>query len=95
MKNNHEEPEMTNFERKMYEILTKKQFIIKHMERLNDEYQALDREEERLEDEEFERTGIYTSTLDFDITITEEDLIKDLIKRTEGKKIIPDEPNQN
>jgi len=86
---------MSDFEHKIHQIQTKKHFILKDIERLNEEYQALDREEEKLEDEELKRTGIYRTSVDIDITITDGDLVKDLIKRTERKTIIPDEPNQN
>lgn len=39
------------------------------------------------EDAEFKRTGVFKVDLDCSITITYEDMLKDLVNKTEGKKI--------
>lgn len=39
------------------------------------------------EDQYFQRTGIFKISLDVEIKISEVDLLKDLVKNTEGKKI--------
>ena len=50
---------------------------------------------ERLSNEEFARTGIFDTSFSIDIKITEEDMIKDLISKTEGKNIQIEKPNNN
>lgn len=45
---------------------------------------------QRLSDEEFARTGIFRQKLDLEITITQREMERDLVKRTEGKKIDPE-----
>ena len=56
------------------------------MEKLMDNNMT-DEEKERLEDEEFARTGSCSFKMDIDITITENDMLQDLVKKTEGKNI--------
>lgn len=50
---------------------------------------------QRLSNEEFARTGSCTFNLSIEINITEEDMLQDLVKRTEGKIIKVDKPNLN
>ena len=50
---------------------------------------------EETEDEEFARTGIFKFKMKIDIKITEQDLLKDLVKETEGKNVSVEKPNQN
>jgi len=50
---------------------------------------------QRLSDEEFARTGVFNANFKMDITITENDMIKDLVNKTAGKNIKIDKPNNN
>lgn len=42
---------------------------------------------QRLSDEEFVRTGSSTFSFNLDIKITEKDMLRDLVNKTEGKNI--------
>ncbi|WP_316778270.1 hypothetical protein [Pedobacter antarcticus] len=83
------------FEAKMKAILLEKQLIIKNINSQLERYRKLEAEEEQLEDDEFERTGIFSIDLDFEINITERDMMIDLIKRSEGINFTPDKPMEN
>lgn len=83
------------FEDKMKAILLEKQLIIKNINSQLERYRKLEAEEEQLEDDEFERTGIFSIDLDFEINITERDMMIDLIKRSEGINFTPDKPMEN
>ncbi|KEQ31247.1 hypothetical protein N180_03090 [Pedobacter antarcticus 4BY] len=83
------------FEAKMKAILLEKQLIIKNINSQLERYRKLEAEEEQLEDDEFERTGIFSIELDFEINITERDMMIDLIKRSEGINFTPDKQMEN
>lgn len=42
---------------------------------------------ERTEDDEFKRTGVFRAKIEINVTVTEEDLLKDLVKKTVGKNL--------
>jgi hypothetical protein len=46
------------------------------------------KDKEETEDEHFARRGSFSSSFKVKIKVTEEDLLKDLVKKTEGKNII-------
>jgi hypothetical protein len=50
---------------------------------------------ERLEDEEFARTGSFSVKLNIEFDVTEADMQKDLVKKTEGKNIKVKKPSSN
>lgn len=52
---------------------------------------------QQIEDEEFLKTGSFTVNLSYNIKVTEEDLVKDLVKNTEGKmiEVLTDLKNNN
>jgi len=52
-------------------------------------------EKEETDDERFARTGVFSTSLNIAIKITEEDMLRDLIKKTEGKNIKANEPDKN
>lgn len=86
---------MDEYEEKMRESAKSRELIAKEINRLLSEYKELERQELQWEDEEFARTGSFTETFGITITITEQDLLQDLVSRTEGKNISPDKPNLN
>lgn len=57
--------------------------------------QEIEIEIERIHDEEFIRTGVITWSEKFEIRITYDDLLRDLVKEIEGKMIDPKEANKN
>lgn len=85
----------SEFEHKMAAIIKKKEAIIGKLNTLLQQYKKLDAEADRLEDDEFARTGSFSTTLSVSVIITEQDLLQDLVSRTEGKNISPDKPNLN
>lgn len=62
---------------------------------LTEKVQAIEADIEKLGDEEFVRTGIFSWSETYEITLTYNDLLKDLVKKTKGKMIDPQEPNAN
>jgi hypothetical protein len=54
-----------------------------------------DQKQERLSDEEFARTGVASFKINIDIEITEEDLLRDLVKKTEGSNIKVEKSEEN
>lgn len=80
---------------KMQKLIEEKKTIVDEINRLLQRYKALEHEQDHLETEEFVRTGSVTMSFDFNIEITERDLLEDLIKKTEGKNIDIDKPNDN
>ena len=50
---------------------------------------------EETDDERFARTGVFCTSFNIEVTVTEEDMLRDLIKKTEGKNLKPDEPGKN
>lgn len=57
--------------------------------------QLEEEERERLENEEFLRTGRWSKSATIKFTITQKDMERDLVLKTEGKMIEPEEPNLN
>ena len=54
-----------------------------------------DFDDDSAEDEEFLRTGSFSISFKVDLEITEEDMIRDLVGKTEGKMIEPDLPKEH
>jgi DNA repair exonuclease SbcCD ATPase subunit len=81
------------FERKLREVQIKKEVLAKKIEELNERLQKLEAEEERLEDEEFARTGVFTTSFKINIQITEGDVINQFLK--DNPDLTPQDPNQN
>jgi hypothetical protein len=53
---------------------------------------------DRLENEEFERTGVFSTSFKINIKITEEDMVKQLVKDSEGQTTDPNtiyRPSEN
>lgn len=80
---------------KVKAILAEKRDILIKINLLFDRFRKIEEEEKELSDNEFRRTGMFSSTVKLNITITENDMLQDLIKKTEGKNITPEEPNTN
>jgi len=83
------------YDNKMKASATRREFIVREINRLVDEYKTLEKQEQTWEDEEFVRTGSFTTSFTLNISITEEDMIRDLINKTEGKNIKIKKPNNN
>lgn len=90
MRNEEEE-----YNTRMKMLLEEKSRIVKQINILLKKYKGIELEIENLEDAEFVRTGSFTFSTEIEIKITELDLLKDLIRETEGKNINLDNPNDN
>jgi hypothetical protein len=88
---NKENPQEA-FERKLKEVLIKKEVIKRQIDALNEEYEKLEIEEERLEDEQ-EPTGTFSTSFKINIQITEADVIDQFLK--DNKDLHPKDPNLN
>lgn len=75
------------YKRKMKDLLSRKEVVLQELRTLIIKLRELEAEEEELSDNEFIRTGSVSFDLDIDIVITEYDLLKDLVNRTEGINI--------
>ena len=75
------------YEQKMEVSVSRRKAIASEINNLLAEYKKLEAQEDEWDSEEFARTGAITYTLNIDIEITEEDLLRDLVKRTEGNNI--------
>lgn len=89
---NNESPK-EQFERKLREVQIKKEVITKKIEELNERLQKLEIEEDRLESEEFARTGVFTTSFKINIQITESDVINQFLK--DNPDLAPKDPNLN
>lgn len=83
------------FEQKMEQVVSEKTKAVKKIKKWLKEYDRLNMEEERLSDEEFIRTGSCSFKLGISLKVTEDDLIRQLVKDVEGKTIKVDKPNLN
>jgi len=89
---NNESPK-EQFERKLREVQIKKEVVAKKIEELNERLQKLEAEEGLLEDEEFARTGVFTTSFKINIQITEGDVIDQFLK--DNPDLTPKDPNNN
>lgn len=89
---NNESPK-EQFERKLREVQIKKEIVAKKIEELNERLQKLEAEEDRLESEEFARTGVFTTSFKINIQITEGDVIDQFLK--DNPDLAPKDPNLN
>jgi hypothetical protein len=86
---------MSDFENRIQSIRELKEELLERISKLLKELEALDVEEERLSDEEFVRTGSCTYNFNIDFEITQEDMLRELVERTEGNNIKIEKSEEN
>lgn len=83
------------YKKNINRIHAKKKRIVQSILKLSKKFIDLESEEEKLSDEEFARANVIIHKHSFNLSTTEEEMMEDLIKRTEGIMITPDKPNLN
>lgn len=72
------------FRKKVALLKKKKERALARLNFLVEKVEAIDKEIQDLDDAEFVRTGYYFMSFKLNIKITQEDMLRDLVKRVEG-----------